>query len=346
MADGPTLAYLVETRAPGGTAAAVAEELRALAGHAPPVVHALGSSMFAGRPPAPALALAAPRPAGGTVAADVVVMHNPSFLRYDDRPACRILARHLIAVAHENFLLPDGGEAFDVARCLSGLAAASLAARRSIAPVSPGNRRSVTEWLRRNPRLSGWDVLDADWTSIFPGPFAPPSAAPADRRGRLSRPGPEKFPDLATLDLLFPPSAAANLIMGGEPLAAAARARPHWTVLPFRALDRADFFARIDFLVYFTSPHWKESLGRVIGEAVAAGKVAITDPATAANWGGAAIGAEPGEVAGIIAGMIRRPASYRQQVRAAQAALGAFSAAAFLDRIGPVIGPPRPRAAA
>ncbi|MCX7889382.1 MAG: hypothetical protein N2422_06575 [Rhodobacteraceae bacterium] len=344
MPTGPTIAFLVETRAPGGTAASVAEDLRALEGHVALRLHALGASMFRGRPPAPALDPWARvlRPAGGTVGADVVVMHNPSFLRQDEAPPCRIVTPHLVVVAHENFLLPDGTEAFDVGRCLGGLARASLAGRRSIAPVSPGNRRTVTAWLARNPGFAGWDVLGEDWAAIFPGPFLAPSARPADRRGRMSRPGPEKFPDLATLDLVFPATAASNVIMGGEPLAAAARRRPHWRILPFRSLDHRTFFGLIDFFVYFTAPRLRESLGRVLGEAVAAGKVAITDPATAENLGGAAIGADPREVEGLVRGLLADPAAYGERVRAGQAALARRSAAAFRDRVLPMLGPAAP----
>ena len=55
----------------------------------------------------------------------------------------------------------------------------------------------------------------------------------------------------------------------------------HWTALRFGEMDVASFLGEIDFFVYFTNPMWRESFGRVIVEAIAAGKLVITDPGTA-----------------------------------------------------------------
>ena len=46
-----------------------------------------------------------------------------------------------------------------------------------------------------------------------------------------------------------------------------------------------DFLASIDFFVYFTHPLLRESFGRAIAEAIAAGKLVITDPETAGPFG-------------------------------------------------------------
>jgi len=47
------------------------------------------------------------------IAADVIVLHNPSFLKFDERMKSRLVCDTLIIVSHENFLGPDGSESFD-----------------------------------------------------------------------------------------------------------------------------------------------------------------------------------------------------------------------------------------
>lgn len=337
------IAYVLDPRFPGGTSSAVAEELRAIAPLCRPAVHAVSSRMFAGQDPAPPLAAAFealgidPVWDAGTISADTVILHNPSFLKFQPDFGARILCRHLIVVTHENFLRPGGQEAFDTAGCLGQIDRATLALRKSLAPISAHNRATVAAWGDRFGLPPGWDVLAEDWFNICDLPMTPPTVAPRDRRGRHSRPGFEKFPPPDTLDLCFPRHAEANVILGAD-LMIAEGAPAHWQVYPFRGLDLARYFGMIDFMVYFTAPTWQESFGRVLAEAIAAGKVAISDPATAAGFGGGVIGALPGEVDGIIRAFVEDPARYTGHVRAAQAALAGFSAAAFRARFTGLVG--------
>ncbi len=353
MTPGPNVAYLVEARAQGGTSAAVAAELRATRGLARTRVHALGTRMFTGDAAAPVLAdalddLGLPLETGApTVSADLVILHNPSFLRFGGDPAPRVLARDLIVVTHENFCLPGGGEAFDVAACLDATDRSAHVLSRWLAPVSPVNRAGVAAWLSDRPAAARrWRLWPGDWVNICDFPLLPPTAAPADRRGRLSRPGPEKFPDTATMERLFPPTARANVILGADLLTDQGHAHPHWTLLPFRSRGVGELFAVIDFFVYFTAPTWRESFGRVLAEAIAAGKVAISDPGTAAGFGGGVIGADPGEVDGIVARLIADPAAYGAHVARAQAGLAAFSPEGFRARFADLLGRYRAQAAA
>lgn len=337
MKPAGSIAYVVDPRLPGGTSSAVAAELLALADFAPVRVHALETRMFHGRTVAPQLAAAletlgldlvwnAP-----TVCADLVVFHNPAVLKFQHVPGVRIVTRHLIVVTHENFLRPGAAEAFDVAGCLGQLDRATLSPRKSLAPVSPHNRRCALDWLAGRPGQAGWSVLGEDWFNICDHPRTAPSPAPADRRGRHSRPGAEKFPPLAVMDLCFPAQARANVILGADSYLAAGLDRPHWSLYPFRGLDLDEYFAMFDFMVYFTAPVWRESFGRVLAEAIAAGKVVITDADTAATFGGAALAATPEEVGAIIRRLVDRPRQYRDHVLAAQARLDRHSSGAFRD---------------
>lgn len=339
----PHIAYVIDPRFPGGTSSAVAQELAAVARDARLSVHAISSRMFDGREVAPQLARAldgmgqeliwdAPR-----IEADTVILHNPSFLKFQAELPVRIVTRHLIVVTHENFERPGGAEAFDVARCLDQIDRATLALRKSIAPISPHNRATVAAWQARTPLAAVWDVLPEDWFNICEFALAPPTDRPRDRRGRHSRPGFEKFPSLAAMDLCFPPR-AANVILGGDSFADAARQRPHWTIYPFQTLEVADYFEMMDVMVYFTAATFRESFGRVLAEAIAAGKLVISDADTASAFGGAVVAGMPGEVDAIIARFTGDPALYRQQVLRAQQRMRDYSAEAFRARFGGILG--------
>jgi hypothetical protein len=342
----PTLAYVIEPRFSGGTSAAVAAELRVAAGLARVAVHAISTRMFKGNDPAPVLADALDDLGLGltwdspVIGADLVVLHNPSFLRFQNRLDSRIVCRDLVVVTHENFLRPGDARAFDVLACLEHIRRASLSARKWLAPVSAANRVTVQRWLDGQDGTRGWQMLAEDWFNICdfaaaPSPNRPPP--PADRRGRLSRPGPEKFPALADLDLCFPPHAAANVILGADRLIAAGIERRHWAMHPFGSLPVADFFGMIDFMVYFTAPTWRESFGRVLAEAMGAGKVVLTDAATAAPFGDGVLACTPAEVDQVISHYLARPDVYAAQVRRGQARLAAFSGAAFAEQLATLL---------
>ncbi len=343
MPAGPRIAYVLDPRFPGGTSSGVAEELKVTARFGQVAVHAIGSRMFGGREVAPQLAGVledlgvTPVWDAPVIGADIVILHNPVFLKFDAALQSRIVTRHLIVVAQENFLRPGGAEGFDVAHCMGLIDRASLALRKSVAPVSGHNRATVAAWHQRFGLPPGWGVLPEDWFHICDFAFLPPTAAPRDQRGRLSRPGLEKFPPRAVMDLCFPPHAEANVILGADPLLTEDTVRPHWTLHPFRSLEVDAFFRLIDFMVYFTAPTWQESFGRVLAEGIAAGKVVIADPATAESFDGAVVSARPEEVDAIIRSFLAAPERYRDHVLNAQSAITRFSSEAFAARFGGIL---------
>jgi hypothetical protein len=216
-----------------------------------------------------------------------------------------------------------------VQKCLDLLANNSMSLQRSLAPVSNWNRQTVTDWLDARTLASDWSVLSSDWFNLLDLPLKQPVSHPADRRGRLSRPGPEKFPTHDTMALCFPKTALSNVILGADSLMQRDTVPDHWTLYPFGSLTPAQFFNRIDFMVYYTAPTWRESFGRVIAEAIAAGKIVITDPETAKPFKGGAIGARPDDVDDMIARYVAKPETYQADVKAAQKQLSEFSGAAF-----------------
>jgi len=89
-------------------------------------------------------------------------------------------------------------------------------------------------------------------------------------------------------------------------------------------------------MIYFTAPTFRESYGRVLAEAVAAGKIVISDPETASAFGGAVQAAAPQDVNEIIQSYIVNPSTYRSHIRVAQRALEQFSPSAFATRFNEI----------
>jgi glycosyltransferase involved in cell wall biosynthesis len=337
----PEVAILVDPRFPGGTAGAVAAEIAALAPHVDLAVHALRGRMFEGR--ADNALLADTLAAHGipliedarVVRAEVIALHNPSCLKRDTALDIRLSCARLFVVTHENFLRPGGAEGFDVAHCLGLVEAARACGAPALAPISPINRAGVAAWTAA--RGGAWPIAAGDWFNIIDLPLTAPSPAPRDRRGRHSRPGFEKFPLPRDMLRQFPAHAESCAILGADALLLEGETPPrHWKLHRFNEIEPARFLAEIDFFVYFTNPLWRESFGRVIAEAIAAGKVVITDPATASVFGEAVI-ADPeggrGETLDrVIAEFIANPARYGRFVRAAQASLARFRPEAFVRR--------------
>lgn len=343
----PHIAYVIDPRFPGGTSSAVAAEIAVVSQFARLSIFGLTTAMFSGQDVSPALQSELNRQGleiiwdAKTISADVVLFHNPSCLKFQNRLETTIITQHLIVIAHENFLRPRGHEAFDVALCMSQIEASSVAVKRSLAPISDWNRETICRWLETQGKLPQWSVLEHDWFNICAFDLQDPADEISDRRGRLSRPGYEKFPPTAVMETCFPALADSNVILGADALMGDPDLPAHWTLYPFRALPVARFFEMIDFMVYFTAPTFRESFGRVMAEAIAAGKIVISDPDTARIFQGAVIGADPEDVQGIIDGYLDDPAKYKRDVRAAQALLDRFSPQAFTRQIGPILAPDR-----
>lgn len=332
------MALVLDPRFSGGTGSAVAAEVRALAGRVELSVHALETRMFKGRRVNPALEKALD--AAGlelvwnapVVRAETVIFHNPSCLKFDGELATRFSCQYGFVVTHENFLRPGGAQGFDVGGCLDLLRRAFVAETLALAPVSPHNRRGVRDWLAGGD--GDWEIADFDWFNICDQPLLPPNPAPRDRRGRHSRPGFEKFPPMETMLRHFPAHAERCVILGADALLTDPSPMPrHWRLYRFGELEVAAFLREIDVFVYFTHPMWRESFGRVLAEAIAAGKLVVTDPGTAEPFGDGVLGIDDGDVDRAIAEHLASPDLYAERVRAAQAGLKRFSPDALVDLV-------------
>ncbi len=338
------ITLVLDPRFPGGTSSAVARELHALARIARVKVVVLHSNMFKGTTNNPLLAAAfddldiVPAYNPATINSDIVVVHNPSFLKYNSTLGTKIICNRLITVAHENFLRPNGQDGFDVSGCLAMLENACLARQMLIAPVSGYNRDTISRWLARNGGV--WKITGFDWFNICDFALTAPTSTPKDRRGRLSRAGFEKFPAPETLNILFPETADYCGILGADSLGTGPQSPAHWDLYKFREIPVETFLKKIDFFVYYTHPNLQESFGRVIAEAIAAGKPVITDSRTARTFGSAVISATPDKVGAIISRLVSDPTAYVAQVRAAQRSLSRFSPSRFTAQLDNFINTP------
>ncbi len=334
--NSPSIKLVIDPRFAGGTSAAVAREIHAIADKFQVSVAAIEARIFKGQSVNRAIQDACDdtgtqiqwNPA--TISADVVVVHNPSFLKFNRAFSPRIFCQKLIVVCHENFLRPGGAEGFDVDHCLSLLSRSAVAQERLLAPVSGWNRACASRWLGQSQ--TDWALTQEDWTNICDFDLKPGLHAPRDRRGRHSRPGIEKFPPISDLKLMFPETAEAVRILGADNLMDE-ECPAHWELMKFGEEDVEDFLQSIDFMIYFTNAAWRESFGRAIAEAMAAGKVVITDADTAKSFGNGVVSARPAEVSDIVQRMIASPSLYRAQVEAAHSAITRFSREAFLGRL-------------
>lgn len=334
----PKLALVLDPRFPGGTSSAVAREITAVSNDFDLSICAIATRMFRGREINPTLMAAAAdqnveiiwdMP---VVGADIVVLHNPSCLKFNDRLDLKIICGQAYIVTHENFLRPNGAPGFDIEKCLRIISKSLICPTVRLAPVSRYNRLGVGRWIEQNN--ADWRVAEFDWFNICDFEMIAPVADPKDRRGRVSRPGLEKFPPLSTMIQQFPAHAQTCRILGGDTLLLDREFIPdHWEVLEFGAAPVDTFLQGIDFFVYYTHPNWRESFGRVIAEAIAAGKVVITDPATADSFGSAVIASDGTDIDRIIQHFVRNPAKYCEFVRRAQKLLTKFGSAAFRKQL-------------
>jgi hypothetical protein len=332
----PQITYLVDPRFPGGTSSALAEELKVISAICRPHLRGLKSSMFKGGHVSRQLQEACEEThvpfswSGQTITSDVIIIQNPAFLKFQETMGIKLLAKTIIVVTHENFYRPTGEPAFDIDTVLDAIDDASIACKKILAPISPYNRSTVECWVQSKGETV-WSVLPLDWFNICDFDVQKPTEEPRDRRGRLSRAGHEKFPSLASLDQSFPASAESCVLLGADNFIPFGIDRPHWELHPFGSMLVDTFFDEIDFMVYHTSPTWRESFGRVIAESIAAGKVVITDAETAANFDGGVVHADPKDVSAHIEHIIGNPGRYQSIVAEGQKALSRYSAQNFRD---------------
>lgn len=243
-----------------------------------------------------------------TISANTVIIHNPSAFKFESLLAFRIVADTIVLVMHENPVNGVGQYQYDVAGVLGIIEDASFCNNLIIAPISEVNRGLI------NWSIKGFPVAAKNWFNIIDFEFADPKPPEADRRGRHSRPGPEKWPDEQTTLKCFP-GTSDNHILGADWVRDAYPTLGQQANLyNFGTMPVGVFLNKLDFFVYYHAPAWRESFGRVVAEAIAAGKVVICEKYLARTFGEACVTVNADEIDRTICEYLDRPARYVDQV--------------------------------
>lgn len=119
--------------------------------------------------------------------------------------------------------------------------------------------------------------------------------------------------DLADLVATYPTDGSFDVRILGTAGSALARlgfrrTPPAWMVYPEHDTDPRRFLHQLDFYVHLPSPLGGED--SILSAAFASGRVVVLPPATRAQYGDAAVYAEPGEVSTLIRALHAQPARY------------------------------------
>jgi Glycosyltransferase family 28 C-terminal domain len=343
-------------RFPGGTASAVAEEIRAnaAAGYRTALVHLEAANLTYPFPTNPKIkrlieaGLADLFYADEPVEARLTVVHSPHVLRG--------LPQRSLAVRTERRLLVVHHPPFDAHRePYYDLAAVRLHAEELLggevqwAPVGPLVREQFAHLPMSPP------MFDHDWYNVVDvSQWRVTRTHRGDRfpvLGRHSRPDWRKWPDRRE-DILaaYPDDPRFRVrILGSAPflLEVLGLYPRNWEVLPFDAESPERFLAGLDFFVYYHHSSWVEAFGCTIAEALASGAVAILPPHLAPLFGDAAVYAELAAVKDCVLRYHLDHPAYAEQSERGQAAVAArFSHTAHVARLRSLIGEPRPLAVA
>lgn len=266
-----------------------------------------------------------------TVSASTVIIDNPSVFRFETSIAFRIVADNVLLVMHENPVNSVGQYQYDVERILRIIKDASFCNNLIIAPISEVNRTLI------NRSIKGFPVAANDWFNIMDFEIADPKPPEADRRGRHSRPGPEKWPDEQTMLKCFP-DRSDNFILGADWVREAYPALARQANLyNFGTMPVDLFLNKFDFFVYYHAPAWRESFGRVVAEAVAAGKVVICEKYLARTFGEACIAIDVDEIDRTVSEYLDQPTKYIDQVIRSQNVIRSFSRETFESNWSPLL---------
>ena len=353
------IVVVTDLRFPGGTSSSLTEELTAATngGYTVAVLHARSTRLGPGSTVHPRLReLLEAGPThlllpGEAVEARVVVVKHPTVFVEPFAGPLPITTDSVVVVAGQ---VPhdDAGTYYDPAAVTANVAEA-LGRAPVWSPVSPLVRTSLDTML----------MSDDDWTEIIdiaawrgqPGSEAetsdvadPDVGARPLVIGRHSRPDPLKWPgDPDELRAVYPTDGSVTVrVLGGADAVAdiLGEIPAAWDVLPFGAVDPAEFLSGLDVFVYFHHRDLDEAFGRTILEALAADVPAIVPRHFEATFGDACLYAEPHEVIDVARALV----ADHDAVAARSATVAShldrrFSHDAYRKRLAALIGPPAER---
>jgi hypothetical protein len=289
---------LTDARLPGGTAASVAEEVRAQAraGLRTGIVH-LESHMI-GEPRGFNPRVAAVLEEGladlvvgtGTIRTELAVLRHPGIVAGPPIALPDVEADRALVVVNQTPTGAGGEPIFYDLERARAVVTQRLHPDPLYAPIGPLVRANLEEVAPDLPLLpEDWvNVIDVDRWAVDP-------ARRWHRRvpviGRHSRSHEHKWPETAQ-DILaaYPegPDYEVRILGGAEhAVRKLTRTPANWKIMPFGSVDPRRFLAELDAFVYFHHPAWIESFGRTVLEALASGVPAVLPPHFAVLFGDA-----------------------------------------------------------
>lgn len=343
------VAVLSDLRLHGGTAASVAEEVRAhaAAGFRTALVH-VRSALVEGnaemaRPIRRCVTEGlADLVTGEPVRAWLAVLRPPA--AFGERPYSPVSVRaDQVAVVSGEVTDADGMPRYDLAQVAATVRGA-LRAEAVWYPLGPRARRSLEQRTSSGITLAGEDwrspIEVGEWHIDRSGGVRGTPVI-----GRHGRAEAANWPD-RPVDILaaYPDGDDIRVrILGGAGPAADVLGRlpEQWVVEPFGARDPADFLAEVDFYVYFPGSGWAEGSRRSIVEAMASGAVVIVPEECRESFGDAAVYADPAEVADVVRALSAdRDAYAAHSQRGTEFVAAAYSREAYVARLRGLLGAP------
>ncbi|NYS26442.1 glycosyltransferase, partial [Rhodobacteraceae bacterium 2376] len=266
---------------------------------------------------------------GDHVSCDLLLLRYPPCLWHDQRYLPQIKAREIKVIVNQPPMSdygPEGVPRYDIAACAANIRR-WFGREATWHPIGPLVRAALV--THHGAELGAIDLAPDDWHNIIDISGWETPAAPAPhpqgklRIGRHARDHAHKWPASAA-DILaaYPESDDTEVhVLGGAGTAERILGRipPNWVVHPFGALPPRDFLAGIDVWIYFAHPHWIESFGRTIIEAMAAGVPVILPEEYRVLFGDAALYATPQTAVALARKLHADPAARAAQVARARA---------------------------
>lgn len=208
-------------------------------------------------------------------------------------------------------------------------------------PIGPLVRSALHD--HHAEELQHINLSDQDWTNIIDIDGWDRGVHDYDPKGRLrigrhSRDHAHKWPEAPEEMLAAYPAAKdveVHVLGGGEtPTAILGKLPKNWTIYEFGSVHPKDFLKEIDVWIYFANPHWVESFGRTIIEAMAVGVPVILPDVYQPLFKDAALYATPETAVAMARELYADPAAYQAQVEKAKTYVrNNFSFEMHVDRV-------------
>lgn len=227
----------------------------------------------------------------------------------------RIHAEEAVVVVNNSIYRTNGNAVYD-GEVFRSVFERLNAKKKSVYPLGPAIRDELTSlsWVR-----SEW-LASFDWTPTFDSnSFVDNSCRDITSPysiGRHGRDGKEKWLEKRDeLRMAYPEGNDFQVkILGGadKVVDILGEIPPNWEVLPFGAMDPADYLNAIDFFVYYPNSNLNEAFGRTVMEAMFSGVACILPPSFTTTFNDMAFFAQPRDVSKVVKRLAATPVARKR----------------------------------